>query len=422
MTDNDRTSETNVSLEAIRSIATAADKIIEQLQSISHSEAGDDETVQPITRKNYSMAEAARMLGKTASGVRKAADAGKIPQLEKLPNGRRAKYSLSQINEMRDYWGCRPGRKEGDSPIRISFQNFKGGVGKTTLAVHCAQYLARAGYRVLLVDCDSQGSATLTFGYRPDTEILGENTLYSYLVEDEDDLSYAIIEDTKWDGLHLIPACLDLYGAEYHLASKAGDREAGDWLSRLDQGLETIEDAYDIVLIDPPPALGLISLSVLRALDGLIIPTPPSMYDFHSTASFFKMLEEVLEQLTSYYESSVELDFVKILVSKQSDRQAQQFVTRLMGRTFGNNVLKHPFIQSAEIDNASSSWRSVYDLDGPTSSSQTYKRCVASLDAVFGEVERLIETVWLSRRTKKTLSAAMPEFSTSNTEPNLEIA
>ena len=191
---------------------------------------------------------------------------------------------------------------------------------------------------------------------------------------------------------------------------------------RQDQGLETIEDAYDIVLIDPPPALGLISLSVLRALDGLIIPTPPSMYDFHSTASFFKMLEEVLEQLTSYYESSVELDFVKILVSKQSDRQAQQFVTRLMGRTFGNNVLKHPFIQSAEIDNASSSWRSVYDLDGPTSSSQTYKRCVASLDAVFGEVERLIETVWLSRRTKKTLSAAMPEFSTSNTEPNLEIA
>lgn len=421
MSTDSHTSDNLISLNAIKDISAASDRIINHLQRISHEEMQDDDSPTPIESKVYTLADAARMLGKTTSGIRKAEEAGHIPRLEKMANGRRSKYTLSQINEMRDYWGCRPGRKADDLPIRLSFQNFKGGVGKTTLAVHCAQYLARSGYRVLLVDCDSQGSATVTFGYRPDQEIVGADTLYPYLVGDAENLEYAI-KKTRWDGLDLIPACLDLYGAEYHLASQSGEDQTGDWLSHLDDGLQTIEDNYDIVLIDPPPALGMISLSVLRALDGLIIPTPPSMYDFHSTASFFKMLEEVMEQLANLYGSSVDLDFVKILVSKHSDRQAQQYVAEAMRRTFGNNLLQNPFIQSAEIDNASSSWRSVYDLSGPTSSRQTYKRCLESLDTVFGEVEHLLEAVWASRRARKALSTSMPEVSQSETVPDFEIA
>jgi len=79
-----------------------------------------------------------------------------------------------------------------------------------------------------------------------------------------------------------------------------------------------------------------------------------------------------------------------------------------MVESYGNNVLQNPFVQSAEIDNASSAWKTVYDLDGPTASRQTYKRCVESLDSVFEEVRELIDAVWQSRRSERKLSLTMP--------------
>lgn len=359
--------------------------------------------------KGYTITEASRMLNKSAESIRKAEKQGKLDAPEMRDNGRRAPYSLAQINAMREYWQCRPGRAEGDEPVRFSFQNFKGGVGKTTLACHCAQYMSQLGYKVLLVDCDSQGSTTMTLGYRPNDDIDGDDTLLPFLMGEKDNLKYAV-RGTQWDGLDLIPANLDLYSAEYYLASLGATDEGEGWISLLDTGLQSVEGGYDVVMIDPPPALGMISLSVLRALDGLIVPTPPAMYDFHSTGTFFRMLEEVVEAVGDHLGEPVEMDFVKILISKHiSGRQAHEFVGALMAESFGNNVLAHPFVQSAEIDNASSEWKTVYDLSGPTSSRQTYKRCVESMDAVFAEVAELVEAVWQARRSEKKLSLALPK-------------
>lgn len=394
----------SVTLEAIGRIADESERIIARLQSFT--DENEDRVPQTVGR-GYTITEVSRMIDMSAESIRKAEKQGKLTPPELRENGRRAPYSLAQVNAMRDYWNCRPGRQEGDDPVRFSFQNFKGGVGKTTLACHCAQYLARAGYRVLLVDCDSQGSSTVTFGYHPDADIDGSDTLLPFLTGERETLEYAV-RGTHWDGLDLIPANLDLYSAEYYLAALG--RDGGeDWISLLDQGLSTVEHAYDVVLIDPPPALGMISLSVLRALDGLIVPTPPAMYDFHSTGSFFRMLEEVMESVGKHLGEPVELDFVKILISKHiSGRQAHEFVSTLMAESYGNNVLANPFVQSAEIDNASSAWKTVYDLDGPTSSRQTYKRCLESMDAVFEEVRELIDAVWQARRSELKLSLSTP--------------
>lgn len=402
----------SVTLEAIGRIADESERIIARLQSFT--DENEDRVPQTVGR-GYTITEVSRMIDMSAESIRKAEKQGKLTPPELRDNGRRAPYSLAQVNAMRDYWNCRPGRQEGDEPVRFSFQNFKGGVGKTTLACHCAQYLARAGYRVLLVDCDSQGSSTVTFGYHPDADIDGSDTLLPFLTGERETLEYAV-RGTHWDGLDLIPANLDLYSAEYYLAALG--RDGGeDWISLLDQGLSTVEHAYDVVLIDPPPALGMISLSVLRALDGLIVPTPPAMYDFHSTGSFFRMLEEVMESVGKHLGEPVELDFVKILISKHiTGRQAHEFVSTLMAESYGNNVLANPFVQSAEIDNASSAWKTVYDLDGPTSSRQTYKRCLESMDAVFEEVRELIDAVWQARRSEMKLSLSMPAASRGSSE------
>lgn len=411
MNTEKRGNQNSMALEAIRDIYEASEGMITRLHEINFSDSNDDSVREVAEKPEYSIADVAKMLGKTVSALRKAESAGKIPPQEKLPNGRRRKYTLKQINEMREYWDCKPGRRSNDRPVILSFQNFKGGVGKTTLSAHCAQYLVSLGYRVLLVDADSQGSATLTFGYRPDTEIEKEHTLAPYLEKEATDLQYAI-KPTLWDGLDIIPACLGLYGAEYHLAGNTGHEEGEGWLDRLAEGLATVEDGYDVIIIDPPPALGMISLSVLRAIDGLIIPTPPAMYDFHSTTSFFAMLEEVMEAMEEEYgdDGSVELDFVKILVSKKLEQQSAQFVSDLMFDTFGNNVLKNAFVQSAAITNAASAFKTVYDLEGPSSSKRTYKRCMENLECVFGEVEELIQAVWTSRRSQKALEFRMPDI------------
>jgi cellulose biosynthesis protein BcsQ len=99
-------------------------------------------------------------------------------------------------------------------------QNFKGGVGKSTLSVHLAQYLAIKGYRAALIDCDSQASATTLFGYVPDLDLTEEDTLYPFLRHDDmESLDYAL-RKTHFDGLELVPANLRLFQSEYEIAAR----------------------------------------------------------------------------------------------------------------------------------------------------------------------------------------------------------
>ncbi|WEQ50952.1 AAA family ATPase (plasmid) [Komagataeibacter oboediens] len=148
-------------------------------------------------------------------------------------------YTLEQVNDMRGIFGTRPWRDPGDPPAIIAVQNFKGGVGKSTVAVHLAQYLAIQGYRVALIDCDSQASATTLFGYVPDLDLTEDETLYPFLRHDErSSLSYAL-KPTHFDGLYLIPSNLRLFQSEYEIAARMAQGEPG-LVDRLSVGLASI--------------------------------------------------------------------------------------------------------------------------------------------------------------------------------------
>ena len=188
-------------------------------------------------------------------------------------------------------FGTRPWRDPADPLSIIAVQNFKGGVGKSTVSVHLAQYLASSGYRVCLIDCDSQGSSTTMLGYIPDLDIEEDDTLYPFIRNAEmSSLGYALRE-THWDGLWLIPANLRLYSAEYELAARIAHTD-GMLLNRLAEGIQSIAEHFDVVILDPPPALGTVSLSVMRAANALLVPVPPTVLDFSSTTSFLAMLHE----------------------------------------------------------------------------------------------------------------------------------
>ena len=149
----------------------------------------------------------------------------------------------------------------------IAITNQKGGVGKTTSTVNLGASLASLGQKVLLVDIDPQGNATSGVGV--DKGDLDE-CIYNVLVEEQDAVN--VIVPTAVENLSIIPATIQLAGAEIELVSTMS-REV-----KLKKALQEIKDAYDYVLIDCPPSLGLLTINSLTASDSVLIPVQCEYY------------------------------------------------------------------------------------------------------------------------------------------------
>nr|WP_274608898.1 AAA family ATPase [Lamprobacter modestohalophilus] len=344
-------------------------------------------------RKTWSISEAASLVGRSQATIRLAEKEGKLPQAERSESGRRRGYALEDINRMRDAFGTRPWRATSDDPVIISFSNFKGGVGKSSFACHTAQYFAIHGYRVLVVDLDSQASTTTVFGFNPDLQIKEGDTLAAYLLGEQHTLDYAIRE-THWPGIDLIPSALHFYGAEYELAAQVSGNV--ELLGSLRAGLDGVADAYDLIVLDPPPALGLVSISALVAANALVIPVPPANIDFASTSHFFAMVIDTLASLRRYGVNP-SYKFLKVALSKYDERKSTQAsIVEMMRHVFGHYLLATPIKDSAEIDNASARFETVYEQPGPLTSRDVHRRCITYLDGLNRELEILVRRTWSS--------------------------
>ncbi|HEY3285250.1 MAG TPA: AAA family ATPase [Armatimonadota bacterium] len=171
-------------------------------------------------------------------------------------------------------------------PLKFAIINQKGGVGKTTTAVNLAACLAVAGKKVLLVDSDPQGNATSGLGV--DRSQL-KACIYSVLLGDTE-VAEAIVP-TQVAGLDLLPATIDLAGAEIELVS-AMSRE-----SKLKHVFTQLPKPYDLVLIDSPPSLGLLTINALTASDGVLIPIQCEYYALEGISQLLQTLNLVRRHL-----------------------------------------------------------------------------------------------------------------------------
>jgi chromosome partitioning protein len=343
------------------------------------------------------IADAAELLGCSTNRIRMAEQDGRLPTPPGSDSGRRLGYDIPTLLNMRDVLGASPRRGPNDVPAIITVQNFKGGVGKSTVTTHLAHYLAIAGYRVLVVDCDSQATTTTLFGFNPHFAIRREETLYPYLSIEptEDDLRYAV-RSTVWPNVDLIPSNLQMFDVEYELAA-AGSSGGGTLASRfrkLRRGLAEVAQDYDVVLLDPPPALGTISLAVMQAANALLIPLAATTPDFCSTVQFLSMMDQVIGQLSDAG-IAVEYDFCRLICSKFSANDpSHTMVQQIMDQAFGPALLPVPILESAEISHAALRMMTIYELDKPVGTPRTHKRCRSNLDEAMSQIEQLIRRRW----------------------------
>lgn len=337
----------------------------------------------------YAMREAAELIGRSDQTIRDAEADGRLTTPKIGPNGKRVGYSLAQINDARDVLGTRLKRAVDEEPVVIGCQSFKGGSGKTTTAVHLTQYLARQGLRVLLVDCDPQASATAIFGYVPEADLGPDETLLPFLEGDRDDLVYAV-RPTYFDGVYLVPSNLHLYRSEYTLASGTAK------LDRLKEGIDSVAVNFDVVVIDPPPSLGMISLNALYASNALIIPMSLGLLDFYSTVSFIQMLNETLDVIERRV-GIVRSKFVKVLMTRVNEGKPVhiQLADHLQA-SFATYLMNARMHDSAAVDNAGVMMRTVYELEKTAANRKTLSRAIMLFDLVNAEILNLIRATWPS--------------------------
>ncbi len=362
-----------------------------------------------------------------------------LPQGMSETQGGAKWFTLDEVLRLRAHFAAEgrrgkeylPWRPEGLPAKITAVANFKGGVGKTSTCAHLAMSAALDGYKVLMIDLDSQGSMTSIFGGKVADEwgtvfpllarhygeyLQSENQRRLERGEEpvplDDTLAEAlgtrapdVIAPTHWPNIDLIGAQLNLYWAEFQIPVwRMQGRGWKLWDALTDMlAADGVLAEYDIVFIDTPPALGYLTINGLAAADILLVPLGASFLEFDSTGRFFDMLHSTFASIEEAENMAAralgraglrfQWDAVRALITRYDESQ-QGELAALMQAYLGPVLSPHRQDFTALVGQAGEQVAGIYEADYRDFNRETYARGRETFDATYAAFKRLLIGAW----------------------------
>ena len=362
-----------------------------------------------------------------------------LPQGRSETEGGAKWFTLDEVLRLRAHFAAEGSKTKEYLPYRpkdlpakmVAVANFKGGVGKTSTAAHLAMSAALDGYRVLVVDLDSQGSMTSIFGGEVEDEwktvfpLLARHYARHQRRENQgrmdrgeaplpldDTLSEALdvtadtlIQKTHWPNIDLIGAQLNLYWSEFQIPVWRMQGRSWKLWDALTESLEEdgVLDDYDVIFLDTPPALGYLTINGLAAADILLVPLGASFLEFDSTGRFFDMLHSTFASIEEGENMAAralgregvafEWDAVRAILTRYDNAQ-QGELAGLMQAYLGRTLSPQRQDYTALIGQAGEQVAGIYEADYRDFNRETYVRGRATFDETYAAFKKLLIGTW----------------------------
>ena len=364
-----------------------------------------------------------------------------LPQGLVEEDGRQRWYSLEEINEIRrririnrkSLMPYRPARKRA---VRAAIANFKGGAGKSTVALHFAHAAALDGYRVLAVDFDPQATLSHSMGL---SDVSEEYTVWGIMARDlvrETEAANAaavgaetgtslpqrslpagirdlglgelrvgdFIRPTAWPTVDVVPSCANAAFVEFASAQYRHLNPEWSFFAAVSRYLDTIpDDAYDLIVFDCPPAIGYQSMNAVFAADMLYIPSGPGYWEYDSTTSFIGQLSEALEDLARFSAlvpagtpslPKAFLDGRFRVTRYEHGNELHKAMKSAFERVFEDRVCEHPVEMTRAVEQSGRFLSSIYEMDYRDMTRETWRRARASFDRAYEEFKGNVISCW----------------------------
>ena len=395
------------------------------------------------TLRRFSSWEVAELIFKVNQSTlrgRLAADPS-LPQGQTEAEGRQHWYTLEEINELRrrlkvNRKSLMPTRPAGKRAIRAAIANFKGGAGKSTVALHFAHAAALDGYRVLCVDFDPQATLSHSMGLNDVSE---EFTVWGVMARDLiretermnaatqgaesgaalpqrklpssvtdmglSDLRVTdFIKPTNWPTIDALPSCANAAFVEFASAQYRHLNPEWSFFAAVSRYLDQLpDDAYDMIIFDCPPAIGYQSMNAVFAADVLYIPSGPGYWEYDSTTSFIGQLSEALEDLGKFGGSvpagTLQLpkafaDLRFLLTRFEPSNDLHRAMQSAFGKVFGDRLAQHPIEMTRAVEQSGRFLSSIYEIDYRDMTRETWRRARGSFDQAYGEFRDNLIAAW----------------------------
>ena len=395
------------------------------------------------TLRRFSSWEVAELIFKVNQSTmrgRLAADPT-LPQGYVEEDGRQRWYTLEEINELRrrlkvSRKSLMPTRPAGKRAIRAAIANFKGGAGKSTVALHFAHAAALDGYRVLCVDFDPQATLSHSMGL---SDVAEEFTVWGIMARDLinetqrmnaatrgaesgsalplrrlpssitdmglADLRVAdFIKPTNWPTIDIIPSCANAAFVEFASAQYRHLNPEWSFFAAVSRYLDALPaDAYDMIIFDCPPAIGYQSMNAVFAADVLYIPSGPGYWEYDSTTSFIGQLAEALEDLSAFNgvvpagTSNLPKAFhdIRFLLTRyEAGNDLHRAMRSAFEKVFGDRLTENPIEMTRAVEQSGRFLSSIYETDYRDMTRETWRRARSSFDNAYEEFRGYLLEAW----------------------------